>query len=169
MWSYDRRRVTALLLATGLTGCGYQPVYRSGGQARALMGKVHVPDIRGRAGHYLVRTLRRRLGPPDPAAEMTLEVDLNLGARDIVVGPRNEILRYEIWLRAKYLLSRRTQSEPVAQGVVEVVTSVDATESPYAAYAAERNRTRAAATEAGKRIIRAVYTQLEAAAQVGQE
>ncbi len=161
MWSCSRRRLLATLAALTLpAGCGFSPVHGRNGGAQELNGRVRVQFARGRTGYYLVDTLRQRLGEPDSDADLTLGVNIEINTRDVVVGERDEILRYEVLLKADYELRRDGVEEPLAEGEVEVATSVDATGSPYAAYVAERNRIRAAAVEAASRVLRDIYLRL---------
>lgn len=161
MWCYRRCAVLGpLLVAVALlAGCGFRPLVSA--DADALTNRVHVEPVAGRAGYYLVSTLEQRIGTPGPDAEWVLSVDVETETRVVVIGPREEILRYVVLLVADYKLRRAGTAEPIIEDSVEVATSVDATESPYAAFVAERDRIRAAAIEAAQRIVRDMYVQLE--------
>ncbi len=160
MSSFDRRAILLAGLGLALSGCGFAPLHGSRARKPDLAGRVRVLDAPGRAGYFLVSGLRRRLGKPGGSAEFELSVDISTSSRVVVIGARDESLRFEIRLVAQYVLKERESDRVAAENDIEVLTSVDATESAYAAYVAETNRVQAAAEEAVDRILRDIYLQL---------
>jgi len=160
MWSLDRREALRLFLIAAmgsLAGCGFRPMRDESGIA--LARRVRVSPISGRTGYYIEQALRSYLGEPGPNADHWLEVDVEVSKRDIVLGPLDEILRYEVLLVASYRLGRDGEEIPIMSGESQAITSVDATQSPYAAYVAERDRTRVAAAEAARLMLREIEIQ----------
>lgn len=117
----------------------------------------------GRAGYYLNSRFRSRLGDGGKNAEYDLAVTLDTSSRVVVIGARDQQLRFEVRLIANYTLQDRQTEETVARNEVEVLTSVDATASAYAAYAAERDRIQHAAEDVVDMIIRDIQLQLASA------
>ena len=150
----DRRRFLATAAAFAAAGCGFRPVHGDDPAATRLAGRVRVDGVPGRTGHYLTNRLRRRLGPPGEDADLALGIELRIEKRSVVLGAQDEILRYDIVLTADYELRRRGSPDLLVANSIEVVSSVDATASAYAAYTAERSRVRMAAGEAADRILR---------------
>jgi len=106
---------------------------------------------------------RSRLGDGGKNAEYNLAVTLDTSSRVVVIGARDQQLRFEVRLIANYTLQDRQTEETVARNEVEVLTSVDATASAYAAYAAERDRIQHAAEDVVDMIIRDIQLQLASA------
>ena len=160
MLSFDRRRALLAILAVAVPGCGFAPIHGRMARQPDLDGRVRVLSAPGRAGYFLVNGLRRRLGEPEEDPEYVLSVDISTSSRVVVIGERDESLRFEIRLVANYELKERETHRVAAANDIEVLTSVDTTESAYAAYAAEKNRVQAAAEEAVDRILRDIYLHL---------
>ena len=157
---FDRRASLLAMLSLAVAGCGFAPVHGNMARMPDLGGRVRVLPAPGRAGYFLISGLRNRLGEPNQDPEFVLSVDISTSSRVVVIGARDQSLRFEIKLIADYVL-RETESDRVAAANdIEVLTSVDATESAYAAYAAEKNRIQAAAEEAVDRIMRDIYLHL---------
>ncbi len=160
MSSFDRRNALLAMLALAVPGCGFAPIHGRTARQPDLHGRVQVLSAPGRAGFFLVTGLRRRLGKPTNDPEYVLSVDISTSSRVVVIGARDESLRFEIRLVADYELKERASERVAAANDIEVLTSVDTTESAYAAYAAEKDRIEAAADEAVDRILRDIYLQL---------
>lgn len=159
MWWSDRR---GFLAAFGggllLSACGFRPLH--GGGPSSLEGRVQVKGVEGRAGRELVRELRRRLGQSGGDSDLALEVEVSTSTRAVVFGEGAEVLRYVLKVTADYELRRAATGEVLAANLIEVSTSVNTTESPFAAFASERDRTSIAASEAAARILRDIHLQL---------
>ena len=138
------------------------PLY--GSDIALRTGDVRVGSIPGRSGHYLQTALQDILGAPTSTAGLRLEVDSTTRIRNILVGTNDEVLRYELTLEAVYIMKKDTEQASQAEGIVSVVTAYDAAVSPYASYAARRDRTRTAAIEAARLIVSDIYLQLAKAA-----
>ena len=160
MSSFDRRTSILVFLSLAVAGCGFAPVHGRMARTPDLEGRVRVLPAPGRAGYFLISGLRNRLGAPNEDPEFLLSVDISTSSRVVVIGARDQSLRFEIKLVADYVLREAKSDRVAATNDVEVLTSVDATESAYAAYAAEKNRIQAAAEEAVDRILRDIYLHL---------
>lgn len=160
MLSCDRRAFLSTVLALTVSGCGFAPIHGNVAPGHDLQGRVRVQSAPGRAGYFLVSGLRRRLGNPAEDYDYELSVDTMTTSRVVVIGARDERLRFEIRLVANYVLKERKDGSITAANDIEVLTSVDATESAYAAYAAEKNRIQDAAEAAVGRVLRDIYLHL---------
>lgn len=158
MWWSDRRGFFCLAAGGLLAGCGFRPLHGNG--ESPLEGRVRVEGSGGRAGRELLRALRRRLGWSNVESEFTLEVKVGTSTRAVVFGEQAEVLRYVLKVAADYELRRDDTGEIIASNVIEVTTSVNTTQSPYAAFASERDRTSIAASEAAERILRDILLTL---------
>ena len=157
---FDRRAALLTILGLTASGCGFAPIHGRMAREADLEGRVRVLSVPGRAGHFLVSGLRRRLGDPAQDHDYVLSTEVSTSSRVVVIGARDQSLRFEIKLVANYVLKERNSDQVAAANDIEVLTSVDATESAYAAYAAEKNRVQAAAEEAVDRILLDIYLHL---------
>ena len=160
MLSFDRRAALLAILGLAVPGCGFAPIHGRMAKDPDLEGRVRVLSAPGRAGHFLISGLRQRLGEPTADHEYVLSVEIATTSRVVVIGSRDQSLRFEIKLIANYVMKERESDRVAAANDIEVLTSVDATQSAYAAYAAEKNRIQAAAEEAVHRILRDIYLHL---------
>ncbi len=157
---FDRRAALAAVAGMAVAGCEFRPIHRGNRDRVELAGRVRVEEARGRAGFYLVRALRRRLGTPKPGPEFSLTVDVRTSSKDVVISTTTGIRRYVLLLTADYSLKNADSLESIAQNSIEVATSVNTTESPFATYASERAHVRTAAVDAADRILRDIYLRL---------
>jgi LPS-assembly lipoprotein len=79
-----RRRLLALGAALALPGCGFRPLYATGGEgegeARRELAAVRVALINDRNGQLLRRSLQRRLAGEGTAARYDLRTAISFGA-----------------------------------------------------------------------------------------
>ena len=148
------------LTAAGLSGCGFTPLYATGGTAAGLSvieivtpaGDVQAPD--GRAA-YLLReqlndALARNMAKP---ASSRLTVSSLTDQRDPRgLGSTNVASRYELTLKVDYVLNEIAGGREMARGSHTVLVSYPAVTSPYAGVVAQQDSQQRAATEAARRI-----------------
>lgn len=158
-WS-ERRAALAALAALALTaGCGFRPVYGSGGAVGGLDGGVRVAQPTGRAGYYFARALRARLGEPGADAAYEAETSLRFSPQETAITVEDDITRINLVGAATWRLVRRADGEVAAEGRVEAVSAYNTLAAPYA--------TRTAAEDAERRVAEAlaerVFLELAAA------
>lgn len=143
MSSSDRRTLLRSLpaclavAALAVAGCGFEPVYGSGGAGAALRGKVRVAAPEDADGYILVQRLEERLGR---AAQPDYELgfDLLTVVQGQAITPSNETTRYSIIGTADYVLTALADGRVLASGEVENFTGYSATGSTVETLAGER-------------------------------
>lgn len=143
---------TAGVLAVGLAGCGFTPLYATPGVSPGLSAiTVVVPE--GRIGYLLREDLDDALAH-DKAAAPQWRLDLTpVQSRDPRgLRPDNVAERYELGLVVTYTLTSLSTGEVVHQGQVHSQVSYDAADAPYAGIAARQNSQDRAASDAARRI-----------------
>ena len=144
--------VVLALAATGLSGCGFTPLYAQQGVASNLAAiDVVAPD--GRTGFLMRQHLddafaRNRGGPA--AYEMRLAVGEARYPRGVRID--NVATRYEYVLTADYVLSTLPARALAKRGQVRVTLTYDSADQPYASIAAQQDAQDRAAEEAARRI-----------------
>jgi len=105
------RKVATVLVLTALAGCGFKPLYGSGGatHAPAVAGQfaqIEIPPLPNETGQILRNMLIDEIHPSGPSEEYkyTLKVtvreaDLNLGLQENATATRGQVrLTAEYWL-----------------------------------------------------------------------
>lgn len=133
-----RRALLALLVPALLAGCGFAPVYGTGGPARELLNRVRIEDPTDKNAFDLVERLEERLGRPQNVA-FRLSYGITTRSKGLGITPDNSTTRYNIDGMASYTLSDAVSGTPLAQGDVTTFVSYSASGSTVATDAAERN------------------------------
>ncbi|MFY0693284.1 MAG: hypothetical protein JXR14_15335 [Paracoccaceae bacterium] len=136
MSSFDRRALLISLAA--LAGCGFEPVYKTGGTADGLRGAIRVTPPTTRDEYALVSRLEDRLGFGE-AARYELRVVLQTDSEGLAITGTNEISRYNLLGTATYLLRDLATNQVVLTDKVNSFTSYSASEQPVATLTAERD------------------------------
>lgn len=120
--SFGRRGVLAMLAATGLGGCGFQPLYGSAGENGAVvdrLAEVNVLLIPERTGQLLRQSLMTRLerGGAGAARRYDLAVQLGLAMDPIGIQPDNSTSRVRLIGTATWVLTAKDgQRRTLASG-----------------------------------------------------
>ncbi len=142
----------ALLLAPALGGCGFTPLYATGGVSPTL-SSVEVITPEGRTGHLLSEDLQDVLatarGRP-PAYRLELALDEKRYARGLTF--EQVATWYELSLRVSYSLVEISSGKTLTSGVMPVSVSYNAAGDPYAGVVAQQNGQQRAASDAAQRI-----------------
>jgi len=96
MLSFDRRTLFLTLTALPLAGCGFTPVYQSGGAAGQLQGRIRTGVIKGRDGFNLVKQIEQGLGSPNAGAPFSMQVDLSVTEDTLILNATTGIARYTL-------------------------------------------------------------------------
>ena len=151
--SWSRRHALTLLAALPLAGCGFEPLYGSGGPAQRLRGQVRVAAIAGRDGYFLRERLLQRFGTPAADAPLLLSVTLTTVARPLAITQTNDITRYSLAGEAAFSLRLTGDPDPLLEDVLEGDASYNAPASvPPAPPTASTISARAAEQDAGRRL-----------------
>lgn len=136
-------RRAALLGLVGVAGCGFAPVYGSGGTASALRNTVRVTAPRSVDGFRFGQALEGQLGrATSPSYDLT--VTLDIGSAPVAIASDNSATRITLPGKATYVLTG-PDGAAVATGSVDAFTGYSATGSTVA--------TRAAETDARERLV----------------
>lgn len=150
----------ALALAASLSGCGFTPLYATGGVSGGLSvidivtpsGDVEAPD--GRAAYLLREQLNDALARDmaEPAAYRLSITKLTEDRDPRGLGPTNVASRYELKLQVDYVLTAATGGPELTKGSQTVLVSYPAVTPPYAGVVAQQDSQQRAAAEAARRI-----------------
>ena len=141
----------APLLALGLSGCGFTPLYGDAGTGSSL-SRIAVSTPDDRLGYRLREQLEDALAhdgslPPLWRLETTVEQSRRPLGRRI----DDTATRYELTVRGAWTLTPVTGGTPLG-GVEVITTTYAAADQPYAAIAAQQDGEDRAATALARRI-----------------
>lgn len=136
MSSCNRR--TFLLSSLALAGCGFEPVYGTGGAGRDLRGSILVDEPGDRRSFTFVEHLERRLGRAD-APRYALSYDLSVTEEGLAISGSNNITRYNVLGTAKFQVKDQSSGSVIYDDSVNAFTSYSASEQPVATLSAERD------------------------------
>ena len=102
------RRLVLLGAGLGLAGCGFHPVYGSGGGiARQELGMIYVPVLPDRPGQLLRQALQQRLeGDGSQAKQFTLSVAYGISSDSISIQQDTSTTRVRSIGNATWTLKR---------------------------------------------------------------
>ena len=132
----DRRSVLTTLGLLPLAACGFSPLYSEGSPASAMNGRIAFDVESSRMGFAMRERLETRLGIAQ-VPEYNLGVDFSVDSDDTVIQSDNSITRYTLRSIAKYVLTQGDKT--ILRDQVRAVTAYNATASPFATDAAERD------------------------------
>ncbi len=139
MWSSDRRRVLlgAVIVPLALMGCGFEPMYGTGTEARAGLGQVYVDVIPSEAGFVLRDWLIRQLGPSETPTHR-LEVDLEIDTEGVALTTQNVTTRFDVTGIARFRLVPLDGGPTILSDSIAAVAGYSAPESETASAYASR-------------------------------
>lgn len=124
------------LAITGLSGCGFSPVYSADLSGKGA-GTIAIPEIKGRSGYILRRELVRELATGLPGVEQgTLLIELEEELRRLPLNLDGSAARTDILANARYTLDT---GDDAIIGEVDVFTSFSATDGQFADVAAQQD------------------------------
>ncbi len=141
-----------LLLAPALGGCGFTPLYATGGVSPD-MSAIRVVTPAGRTGHLLSEDLQDDLATArgqEPRYQLDLAIDEKRYARGLTF--EQVATWYELSIRVSYSLRDIASGKSLTAGVVPVSVSYNAANDPYAGVVSQQNGQQRAASDAAQRI-----------------
>lgn len=153
----SRRAALALLAASALAGCGFQPLHGTGG-GDSLDGRVQLALPDGRLGHAMRDVLERRFGLPGPGADWRLTARLDLSREGLAITEDSAITRYVLRAEAPWALEG-PEGEAL-RGRARAMSAYSADGSLYASRAARRDAEARVAAELAERISTEVAARL---------
>ncbi|HEY0103397.1 MAG TPA: LPS assembly lipoprotein LptE [Brevundimonas sp.] len=141
----------ALASATGLSGCGFTPLYAKSGAGSAL-SRIAVTTQDDRLGYRVREQLEDALGR-DGAQQPLWRLQTTIDQSRRPLGRRidDTATRYELTVRGAWVLTPVAGGDPVA-GVETVTTTYAAADQPFAAIAAQQDGEERAAAELARLI-----------------
>lgn len=154
--SWSRRAVLALSILP-LGGC-FRPMLAENAPASELRGRVALPEIDGRFGYHLTKSLEDRLGKPsDPVWRLAVVTEVT--ERGLAVAQDNAVTRITLIASADWRLIR--DGEDVLREKVSAQSGYNATSSLFATRQTRRDVERRLARDLGERIARTVLAKAE--------
>lgn len=145
----------ALVASAGLLSGCFRPMLAETAPARTLVGRFDLPEIDGRFGYHLYRSLESRLGTPaDPL--WRLEIETRIDEDDLAITPDNAITRKSLTARADFALVPLAGGSPVLKDTVISQSGYNSTASLYATRTVRRDTEERLARDLGERIARRV-------------
>ncbi|WP_420470125.1 LPS assembly lipoprotein LptE [Brevundimonas sp. FT23042] len=150
-----RRHLTACALAvvslSGLSACGFTPLYAEGGAGGAL-SRISVTTQDDRLGYRVREQLEDALGRDGAQVPLwRLQTSIEQSRRPLGRRIDDTATRYELTVRGSWTLTPTTGGDPVT-GVETVTTTYAAADQPYAAIAAQQDGEERAAAELARLI-----------------
>ncbi|MDQ0465319.1 LPS-assembly lipoprotein [Caulobacter ginsengisoli] len=141
-----------LVAAPLLAGCGFTPLYATPGLAPALSG-IETIAPEGRLGALLREQMDDAVAR-DRSAPATMRLEMSLKQVRTARGRRidNVATRYELVATADWRLTSLADGQVVRTGQTRAEVTVDSTDQPYAAVAAQQDAESRLAGELARRI-----------------
>lgn len=140
------------VLALGLSGCGFTPLYGPQTVTKGLSA-IEVVAPPGRAGYLLREKLDDAFARDAnilPSHRLIYTIKEQRYARGVRVD--NVANRYELSLTAYWKLTDSKTGQEVKSGVTSAAVTYDSADQPYASIAAQQDSQERAATELARRI-----------------
>lgn len=139
------------LLALGLAGCGFTPLYGSAG-AGSTLSRIAVSTQDDRLGYRVREQLEDALGRDGGQAPLwRLQTTIEQSRRPLGRRIDDTATRYELTVRGSWILTPVSGGTPLS-GVETVTTTYSAADQPYAAIAAQQDGEERAAAELARLI-----------------
>jgi LPS-assembly lipoprotein len=146
-----RRLVLMVVAATGLSGCGFTPLYGETGVGSSL-SRIAVTAQDDRLGYRVREQLEDALGRDGAKPPLwRLEMVVDQSRRPLGRRIDDTATRYELTVRGAWTLTPVSGGPPVT-GVETVTTTYAAADQPYAAIAAQQDGEERAAAELARQI-----------------
>ena len=154
------RRSVILGAAALVAGCGFRPLYSTGGDgtgAGALFGAVTLDTEDGELGFRMRDALVRALLPARDGAPLRLSVRSTVGRRGLAVEEDDEITRLNVTVRTSFNLHRHAappETPPLISDAFVTIAALNATPSQYATLVSQREILDRAAKDAADKIVK---------------
>lgn len=151
----------AALGAAALTGCGFTPLYATGGAGGQLAAiDIRAPktntgyagQIEDRTGFLLKQSLLDEFASKRGAPRFVLDTTITEHRVPRGVRVNNVANRYEVNMTVAYTLSEIGSGKTVVSGTAPVIVTYDSADPPYAGTVAARNGDERAAQQAAIQI-----------------
>ncbi len=158
------KRLSVLLGAVLLSGCGLTPMYAGGGSGAVARGlsDVQVSAIEGRAGWLVRNALVDQMGAGKPGAAPKYRLDVRLDDKleGMALLSDDTISRERRTLRARYQLVDTSSGEVVLDATAASDAGIDVVSSDYATIQAEQTALENLSKDVASRIVTGVALRL---------
>ena len=137
-----RTLTICLLLACGLSSCGFKPIYAKQNEATTSeMAAISITDMKSRTGQVLKYKLKDLLNPTNIYQEprYRLDIELKKERRELGIRDTLRVTRYDTVLTAKYKLVSLANNEVVNSGKTWTKSSYNRTTSEFSTFVAEED------------------------------
>lgn len=161
--------IIAVLALTGLTACGFRPLYaedKGGDSTAADMARVKISMMEDRIGQITRNVLIETLTPKGQTSlpEYTLDINLSEGTTELGFTKDNEATIADYILSASYELSRISDSKVLRKGSLRARTTFNLVGSDFASLEAES----AARSDAARNLARQLANQVAVGLRSGR-
>ncbi|SMX46350.1 LPS assembly lipoprotein LptE [Actibacterium lipolyticum] len=125
-----------MLAALPLAGCGFTPVYGTGGAADGLTGRILVAAPKNRVGYELAGRLEERLGRTQ-TPDFKLSYAIKTSAQGVTITSSQSTTRYNLSGDVSYTLVDQATGALLTSGAVNSFTGYSAAGTTVATSAAE--------------------------------
>lgn len=157
------KRLSVLLGAVLLSGCGLSPMYAGGGNGAVARGlaDVQVAAIEGRAGWLVRNAIVDQIGPDKGVTpKYRLDIRLDDKLEGFALLSDDTIGRERRTLRARYQLVDISSGEVVLDATAGSDAGIDVVSSDYATLAAEQTALENLSKDVASRIVTGVALRL---------
>ena len=155
----DRRAVVTALMLGGsfaVAGC-FQPMLAADSAASSLQGRIGLPEIDGRFGYFLRKSLEERLGEPS-TSDWSLTINYRIRRSGLAIAQDNSVTRITLTAIADWRLRQRSNGAIILKDQVISRSGFNATTSLFATRQAEQDVERRLARDIGERISRHIQS-----------
>lgn len=159
MWLSDRRRFLAGLGALALaSGCGFRPVYGTGGTGQALRGAIRADDPATRGDFHFVAAFEDLIGRPD---NPRLALAYTIARRESGVGslPGIGATRMQVFATLDFTLTDIATGAERASGQVDGNVAYSTTSTQLATLAAAEDADLRLMRMLAERLVTRLYTE----------
>lgn len=142
MWWSNRRAFLTGAAATGLSACGFTPVYGPQGGGTALQGTIALTESRNDSAYVFNRRFEERLGRGGAAAPYKLDVRLQYDTQDLGATSAGDVTRIRLVGRAFYTLTDTATGAALLEGRTNAFTGYSNTGTTVATRAAQNDAQR---------------------------
>lgn len=147
---YQIRSLILLLSLCLLSACGFKPVYAQDSQSRVQFQDIYIPEIQSREGQILRSKLQDLLGAT--GNRYRLDIMLDKQRREFGIQQDFRISRYDIVLKADYVLTDNETSEILLKDSAKMYSAFNRTSSEFSTFVAEEDSVEQAAKQLAYRI-----------------
>jgi len=149
-----------VLLAMGVSACGFKPVYRKGAASTDLRGLVLLPEAVDPISFAYRERLRRRFGDAGEQAVYLLENATKIEESGIAITQASDVTRYRVLGETEWRLVNRETSEVLIADTASAFTGFDATSSAFSVREARKAAEERLAIELAELTISAISAYL---------